>query len=96
MNMSVYSTRERAAMYERLAARGLAEAARDSRRDILCAYADLVSALRALKDAGVDVGDSASTLDVEIAKRDADLCKVIDAAGEHAGELDTSELRGMA
>ena len=94
--MPFLSDRERARMYERLAARGLATEAADHRHELLCVLADLEHALAALKDVGVDVKDAAATLHTEISKRDADLCKAIDNAGEWFAPLDLSELRALA
>ena len=94
--MPFLSDRERARMYERLAARGLATEAADIRSELLCVLADLEHALVALKEAGVDVKEAAATLHTEISNRDAALCKTIDNAGEYYGPLDLSELRGLA
>ena len=94
--MSFLSTNERAAMYERLAARGHAEEARDTRHEILCVLADLEHALFALKQAGVDVKEAAALLHDQITNRDEALCKAIDNAGDFYEPLDLSELAVLA
>ena len=95
-HMSFLTTNERAAMYERLAARGHAEEARDTRHEITCAMVDLEGALHALKEAGVDVKEAAALLHDMIENRDAALCLTIDRAGEYFEPLDVSGLRSLA
>lgn len=94
--MPFLSDRERARMYERLAARGLANEATETRHELVCVLADLEHALAALKEAGVDVKEAAATLHDEISNRDAALCKTIDGAGEYFEPIDLSDLREIA
>lgn len=87
-----YVTAER---FDRYAARGLADEARDRREDLRIGYVELLSALRHLQDAGAwpsHMWELAREAHDTLTTRDHQLLKDIDAAGIHAEPIELSEL----
>jgi hypothetical protein len=89
---STYVTAER---FDKFAAHGLADEARDRKEDLRLGLQHMLWMLGHLKDAGVSadyLDDLAKTAHDAIAKRDAALNDDIDNAGQWAEAVDMAEL----
>jgi hypothetical protein len=87
--------------FDRYAARGLADEARDRRDDLRIGLVELVSALGHLKDAGdasgvhAYLGELAKLAYDGIASREGELLRDIDRAGQYAEPIDLTELDAL-
>lgn len=96
--LPLYSTRERARQFERYAARGVADNARDRKRDLQEAVNDTVRALRKWQEIGADkltLADLLGFIHDEASNIDGVCLKDIDNAGETAEPVDLSEIDAM-
>jgi hypothetical protein len=93
--MSTISTSVTAERFDRYAAQGLADEARDRKEDLRQGLQHILWALGHLRDAGVSadyLGDLAKCAHDAITKRDAALNADIDAAGQWAEAVDLADL----
>jgi hypothetical protein len=91
--MPTISTSVTAERFDRYAAHGLADEARDRKEELRLGLQHMLWALGHLRDAGaIDLEDLAKCAHDAITKRDAVLNADIDAAGQWAEAVDLAEL----